>query len=902
MREEERTGARKRNTSDKNRADSAEKSARIGVYFKCSRGRRTCPVGEPRAPPTRPNFVILGNIVFPFALTRFRSPRAMETFSLQRLLNPRSIAVVGASDRPESRGFFVWQSISKSRNGRTVWPVNPKYRYIGNDPCHARVDDLPGAPDLAVVTLRSALIPDTLEALARKGTLGVVVAPEEEHLFVEGALSRRMLDIVHRTGLRVIGPDSIGLMCPPSGLNASYWPDTPRTGGIALVTQSALIATALLDDLADVRTGFSGVVNTGADIDLSISDWIEHFADDARTRVLALQIEGLRRPRAFYSALSYAASRKPVVILHSSSNAGFSGDRLSCHRFGTHAGRGLVFDALVRRAGAQCVSDFRQFASAVVALASCPVPFLRGDAEEGSRVAVLSNGTGFALMAAEAAERHGMHLSGLANSTIHELQRTFPSPQLPVNPVVVGAASSAERLSKTLDIVLKDPSVEGALVTVAPGPSTPVDPTFRLLAHTARTTTKPVILSWASERISHAVRVQLAHAPEARIAAVRSPTAAVGAMAALFREARLKHDKRRIPLRQTPRLAEEALARVRAVLRAPLDAERIVLSGEETRRLCEAADLGTTPERPDSTRPILKLELNRDDVLGTYVRTSLGGDFGKICTDEVAALPPLALDEALRCVRSTRIGGALSDEEALGAARALARLAELGERIPALVEITLEHAANTAPEAFFCPRVRICKAALEASAESPHLTVCPPPVEYETPAGGTPEETYRLRTLVENDFPAMKDFVASLSDQSFFLRFHNSARLSDERVAALCRLDYERETAVLVEAIDRTNENARRIAAVGRWGRTKAPGDAEFGIVVHDRDQRRGLARLVMGELEARAARAGISTLTGYVLRGNNAMDGLMRALGYASHTSAGEDTVTWVKSIGPRP
>mgnify|MGYP002417251233 FL=1 len=89
---------------------------------------------------------------------------------------------------------------------------------------------------------------------------------------------------------------------------------------------------------------------------------------------------------------------------------------------------------------------------------------------------------------------------------------------------------------------------------------------------------------------------------------------------------------------------------------------------------------------------------------------------------------------------------------------------------------------------------------------------------------------------------------------------------------------------------------------MGRWGRTKAPGDAEFGIVVHDRDQRRGLARLVMGELEARAARAGISTLTGYVLRGNNAMDGLMRALGYASHTSAGEDTVTWVKSIGPRP
>ena len=191
----------------------------------------------------------------------------MEKFSLQLLLNPRSIAVVGASDRPESRGFFVWQSISKSRNGRAVWPVNPKYRYIGNDLCYARVDELPGAPDLAVVTLRSDLIADTLEALARKGTLAVIVAPEEEHLFVEGDLSHRIREIVRRTGLRVIGPDSIGLMCPPAGLNASYWPDTPRTGGIALVTQSALIATALLDDLADVRTGFSGVVNTGAEIE-----------------------------------------------------------------------------------------------------------------------------------------------------------------------------------------------------------------------------------------------------------------------------------------------------------------------------------------------------------------------------------------------------------------------------------------------------------------------------------------------------------------------------------------------------------------------------------------------------------------------------------------------------------
>ena len=824
----------------------------------------------------------------------------MEKFSLQRLLNPRSIAVVGASDRPESRGFFVWQSISKSRNGRAVWPVNPKYRYIGNDLCYARVDELPGAPDLAVVTLRSDLIADTLEALARKGTLAVVVAPEEEHLFVEGDLSHRIREIVRRTGLRVIGPDSIGLMCPPAGRNASYWPDTPRTGGIALVTQSALIATALLDDLADVRTGFSGVVNTGADIDLSISDWIEHFADDARTRVLAVQIEGLRRPRAFYSALSYAATRKPVVILRSGSNAGFSADRLSCHRFGTHAGRGIVFDALVRRAGAQCVSDFRRFASAVAALASCPVPFLRGDAEGGSRVAVLSNGTGFALMAAEAAERHGMHLSGLANSTIHELQRTFPSPQLPVNPVVVGAAASAERLSKTLDIVLKDPSVEGALVTVAPGPSTPVDPTFRLLAQTARTTTKPVILSWASERISHAVRVQLAHAPEARIAAVRSPTAAVGAMAALFREARLKHDKRRVPVLQTPRLAEEALARVRSVLQAPVDEERIALTSEETQHLCEHANLLATHERPEPDRPILRLELNRDDVLGAYVRASLGGEFGAVCTDEIAALPPLSLDEALRCVRAIRVGRLLSDAEALGAALSLARLAELGERIPALVEIVLEHAAGDEPEAYFCRSARISTTDLAAAPGGPHLTVCPPPVEYETLAGGTPEETYRLRTLVENDFPALKDFVASLSDQSFFLRFHNSARLSDERVAALCRLDYERETAVLVEAVDRKDENTRRIAAVGRWGRTKTPGDAEFGVVVHDRDQRRGLARLVMGELEARAARAGLSTLTGYVLRGNDAMDGLMRALGYAPQTSAGEDTVTWVKSVGP--
>ena len=507
---------------------------------------------------------------------------------LHRALCPENIAVIGASDRPQSRGSFVWRAIAHSPLLKNAWAINPKYKYIGERPCFAKISEVPGNIDLAVISLRADRILKSLIEAGERGVACALITPDENAYASDRIWLKKLQLIADQYHIRLIGPDSLGLMNPGLGVNASYWPNLPRPGNIALITQSGMIGTALLDYAQEAELGFSGVISTGAAIDLDMPELLDYYAKDKNTLVIALHIEGVRDPRTFYSALNAACKNKHVVILKANTSSGYVADRIACFKMGTDAGGEKAFAALVERAGATLVSTFEDFTAAVAAFATNRLP-------QGNRLAVIANGSGFAALTASAAQERGIDLHGLSNPSIKALANAFPSQQIAINPVNVGATAPAERYRKTLQIVLQDPMIDGAVVVVAPSPVTTIDPTLRLLAKTAAGSYKPVITAWVSDRITRSVRKQLRSVPNAPISAIQSLVSATHAFSYLAKEAQRRQERLSTPSSWTPSINHIQLEKAREIIQRAREQGRHTLTAHEVERLLDHIGIQSVP-------------------------------------------------------------------------------------------------------------------------------------------------------------------------------------------------------------------------------------------------------------------------------------------------------------------
>ena len=889
-----------------------------------------------------------------------------ERSSLSRALCPETVAVIGASDRLRSRGSYIWRAVSRSALLKNAWAINPKYKYIGERPCFAHISEVPGDIDLAVISLRADRILRALIDTGERGVGAVLISPDENAYSSDRLWLDKLRIVAEQYKIRLIGPDSIGLMNPGIGVNVSYWPSLPKPGNIAMIAQSGMIATALLDYAQEAELGFSGVIATGAGIDIDLPELIDYYAHDKNTRVIAVHVEGIRNPRAFYSALRAASAVKQVVVLKASCSSGFAADRIASFKLGTDAGRDAAFEALIRQAGAVLVSTFEEFTAAVAAFATSRPP-------RGNRLAVIANGSGFAALTASAAQSRGIDLHGLSNSTIKELQDAYPSQQIAVNPINVGVTAQAERYRKTLQIVLQDPMIDGALVVVGPGPVSTIDPTLRYLAKTAAGSYKPVLTAWVSDRTTRSVRKQLRSVPNAPITAIQSPVAAAYAFASLAEHANQRARRLRVPLCDDVDISPEALAEARAVIRKTLNSGRHALSAADATRVLELFGLRSVPMRfaatddeavthaealgwpvalkvqaeglghksdaggvvldiadADTLRrawqqmmenvtarspftPIdgaivqkmmphafvreLRLAVTHDNVLGPVMEFGAGGLGADIYQDTVAALPPLDLNTAQDLVNAARISKALGNYRGLDAAdrtvfaRALCKLSHLAVLIPAVRDITVNPVVWTAegPSALDSS-INLCDRPLEPDLDFTHLTICPPPVE-DVLSVPIKDGRLTLRPLLQRDFCELRAFMKRLSEKSVYLRFHACVQISDDRITDLCTFDRARESAWVLS-------DEEGIHGVARWHLTGEAHEAEFGIVVEDGWQRRGLARHLMRKVEDSALEHGITRLVGHVLKGNEAMHGMMTALGFTRIESDARDTDPWVKTL----
>jgi acetyltransferase len=378
----------------------------------------------------------------------------MSTYRLSNLLSPTSLALVGASPRRGSVGRAILGNIRKGGFKGDVGLVNSHHAEIDGFAAVRRLDELPFVPELVILTAPAATIPGLIDEAGARGTAGaLIISAGLGH--GAGSLADAAERAAQKHGMRLIGPNCLGVMMPGVNLNASFAAHMPRTGNLALVSQSGAIAAGMVDWAAQRGVGFSGIVSIGDQLDVDIADLLDYFALDPKTRAILLYIEAIKDARKFMSAARAAARVKQVVVVKSGRMA--QGAAAAATHTGALAGSDAVYDAAFRRAGILRVSDLRE-------LFDCAETLGRVDSPPGKRLAILTNGGGLGVLAIDRLIELGGIPAEIGPDAKAKLDAVLPRTWSGSNPAdIVGDADSA-RYAAALEILLSDPANDAVLV------------------------------------------------------------------------------------------------------------------------------------------------------------------------------------------------------------------------------------------------------------------------------------------------------------------------------------------------------------------------------------------------------------------------------------------------------
>lgn len=381
--------------------------------------------------------------------------------NLASLFNPRSVAVIGASDNPGKLGFHVMKSLTAGGFRGMILPVNPGSPSVMGIEALPSVGACEGPVDLAVVVLPSGAVPAVFEECAAKGVKGIVLitAGFKEIEDPRGAeLQIRLREIADRAGIAVIGPNTFGMVNLSRDLNASFTPEFSRLrkGGVSLISQSGGIS-HLLAFLAMQQNGsFSKIIGLGNRLNVDFPDMLDYLTEDPDTRVILLYVEGLEQARRLLDAARKRRGRKPVLAYKTGRSA--TSDRASFSHTGSLAGRHEIYQGALRQAGILCVENAEELLDAARALASAPLP-------RGKGVAVLSGQAGPGMAACDVCEEAGMKIVSFSPETQNRINALLPPLALRSNPVDMGPAwYNSEAITGILRAALEDERVDAVLL------------------------------------------------------------------------------------------------------------------------------------------------------------------------------------------------------------------------------------------------------------------------------------------------------------------------------------------------------------------------------------------------------------------------------------------------------
>jgi acetyltransferase len=497
----------------------------------------------------------------------------LERHYLAPLFQPASVAIIGASETPGSVGAVLAQNMSAAYRG-ALYGVNPKHRSVHGIACHPSIGKVPQRIDLAVIATPAATVPGVIEECGDAGVrAAVVITAGFSETGPQGArLERALLENARRHRLRVIGPNCLGLMRPEIGLNATFARGASLAGSLGLISQSGAVCTAMLDWAHPNGVGFSSVVSLGGSTDVDFGEIVDFLVNDPKTENILLYIEGIRDARRFVSAMRAAARVKPVILMKVGRHP--AGSRAAVSHTGAIVGADDVFDAVVRRTGVVRVATIGQLFAAAQALASHVWP--RGD-----RLAVITNGGGPGVMAADRAADLGIPLAELSPRTIDSLKTALPENWSHSNPLDLIGDADASRYTAAVSACLADDGVDGVLAMLTPQAMTDPSSAARAVIEAARGSPKPVLACWMGEDQVAPARRLLA---EASVPVFRNPEGAVEMFAHVSSFFRNQRNLLRTPGPLSEHAAPD-IAGARAIMENALAEHREVLNEMESKAL-----------------------------------------------------------------------------------------------------------------------------------------------------------------------------------------------------------------------------------------------------------------------------------------------------------------------------
>ncbi len=456
--------------------------------------------------------------------------------NLDESFRPRSVAVIGASDRPGSVGRVVLANIIAGGFAGAIYPVNPKHRAVQGLKCHARVADLPTAPDLAVIMTPPASVPGLVGELAAKGCRGAVVLTAG--IGSADGLRQQMLAAAQPSLMRLIGPNTIGLVSPLVRLNASFAHLGAAPGGLGLISQSGAIVSSVIDWAATEGVGFSQILSLGDMADVDVGDCLNWLAADEATKAILIYLESIPAARKFMSAARAAARVKPVIAVKPGRHREAAAAALT--HTGALAGADGIVDAALRRAGIIRVDDLEDLFHAAEITARF-APLARG------RLGIVTNGGGAGVLAVDRLIDFGGELAQLGPDTVAALDKVLPATWSRANPVDIIGDAPPERYTAAVSAVAADPGVDAILAMNCPTAlASPGDAATALsaLATHGLVNGKPLLATWLGKHAAEPARAILR---QAGIATVDTPAAAAEAVSLLTRWSQLRRRLERSP-------------------------------------------------------------------------------------------------------------------------------------------------------------------------------------------------------------------------------------------------------------------------------------------------------------------------------------------------------------------
>jgi acetyltransferase len=502
---------------------------------------------------------------------------------LDAIFSPENVAVIGASEKPGSVGrTLLWNLISNPFGG-TVFPVNPNRNSVLGIQAHDRVSDIDQNVDLAVIATPAKTVPGIVRECAEAGVEGIVVVSAGfREIGEEGArLERKIRDIAHESGVRVIGPNCLGVMRPPSGLNATFAGAMANEGNVAFISQSGALQTAILDWSFRENVGFSAFVSIGSMVDVGWGDLITYLGDDPRTDSIVLYMESIGDARSFLSAARDVAQSKPIIVIKAG-RTDAAAEAAASHT-GTLAGSDAVLDAAFRRTGVLRVDSINELFNMAEVLAKQPRP-------EGPRLTILTNAGGPGVLATDALIEGGGELTPITGDTEGRFDDILPAEWSHGNPVDILGDADPERYAQSLEVAAGDEDSDGLLVVLTPQAMTEPTKTAEHLRPYARDNEKPILASWmggdavaSGENILNEAGLPTFPYPDMAVRAFNNMWRYSYNLRALYETPRLPADEEGIPDREA---AADIVEQTRG-------AGRLLLTEAESKELLAAYGIPT---------------------------------------------------------------------------------------------------------------------------------------------------------------------------------------------------------------------------------------------------------------------------------------------------------------------